>query len=119
MSSIEAAFAAVITKFGWLKFSTFAAALAGAALMIIFRPPKNRKELFLQGIVALSSSFLFGPLAVKAASTWTGFGVEDVLIPAHALVGALSWGIFGGLATLRDKVATDPKGAIQDVKDSV
>jgi hypothetical protein len=32
----------------------------GAAMMAVFRPPKSRKELFLQGAVALGTSLMFG-----------------------------------------------------------
>lgn len=119
MSSIESAIGVLIAKVGWLKFSTFAAALAGAAVMIVFRPPATRKEMFLQGVIALSASFMFGPFFVKVAQSWTGFGVEDVLIPTHALVGALSWGAFGGVAAYRDKLSSSPKEAVQDVKDVI
>jgi len=37
-------------------------------------------------------------------------------VSVNGLVGALSWGLFGGLAHLRDKVETDPEQVIKDVK---
>lgn len=102
----------LITKFGWIKLITLGAAGIGAGMMAIFRPPKSRREMFYQGLVALGSSLLFGntiastlihtvPLLQEATA-----GFEDYLqflIAIHGVVGALSWGAFGGLAHLRDK----------------
>lgn len=119
MSSIESALGVLIAKFGWLKFTTFAAALAGAAMMAIFRPPKTRKELFLQAVVALACSYMFGPMGISIAENWMSVPPERLIAPVHGMIGALSWGAFGGLAHLRDKLSVDPKGAIQDVKDVV
>lgn len=101
-----------ITKFGWIKLFTLGAAAAGAALMAIFRPPQSRKEVFYQGLVALGSSLLFGNTIAQALSSsfdflnQTGTFEDHVqyLVSVHALVGALSWGVFGGLAHFRDKV---------------
>lgn len=100
------------------KVLAFLPALLGAALMAVFRPPKTRKEMFWQGAVALGSSFLFGPLAVSIASQWLPAG-DDLRVAVYGLMGALSWGAFGGLAHMRDKVAKDPIAAIKEVKDLV
>lgn len=126
MESGSAAGLAAITKFGWIKFASLGAALMGAGIMAIFRPPKTRKELFTQGLVALGTSLLFGnfianlflhylPLLDVAKAS-----LEDLLtfhIAIHGLIGAMSWGIFGGLAHLRDKVEADPVQAVKDVRD--
>lgn len=106
---------ALIAKYGWLKLATLGAALGGAVLMAVFRPPKNRKEMLLHALVALGSSFLFGDFAYQNINKW--FEMDYVAV--HGLVGAMSWGVFGGLATFRDKFAADPVQAVKDVKDVI
>ncbi len=106
----ESGLGIIIAKIGVIKFLTLGAAGLGAALMAIFRPAKSRKELFYQAVVALSSSLLFGNTAASAlanaisALSFT-YGTEEhiqYLVSVHALVGAMSWGLFGGLAHVRD-----------------
>jgi hypothetical protein len=125
MESGSAAGLAAITKYGWIKFASLSAALVGAGMMAIFRPPKTRKEMFTQGLVALGSALLFGnfianlflhyiPLLDVAKAS-----LEDLLtfhIAVNGMVGAMSWGLFGGLAHLRDKVESDPVQAVKDVR---
>lgn len=115
-----------VWKFGLIKLLAFGSALLGAGLMAIFRPPKTRREMFMQGVVALSSSFLFGGVAVSAIAGYTGWvslitsSFSDIIqfnIMVHGLIGALSWGVFGGLAVLRDKFGSDPIAAIKDIKE--
>lgn len=98
------------------KALAFLPALIGAALMAVFRPPKSRKEMLLQAMVALGASFLFGNTAFNLVDGWLHVGPDgkDAVL---GLVGALSWGAFGGLAHMRDKVAADPIQAIREVKD--
>ncbi len=112
-------------KFGLIKLLAFGSALLGAGIMAIFRPPRTRREMFMQGVVALSSSFLFGGVAVGAIAGYTGWinlitaPFTDIIqfnIMVHGLIGALSWGVFGGLAVLRDKFGSDPIAAIKDLK---
>lgn len=93
----------MILKFGWFKIITLGAALVGAALMAVFRPPKNRKEMFLQALTALGASLLFGTTATNFASYYLPFTMESEMV--HGLVGAFSWGVFGGIAHLRDSLA--------------
>lgn len=128
MSSIETAIAAIATKYGWLKLFTLGASLGGAALMAVFRPPKTRKEMFLQAVVALGASLLFGgTLADYLASVFTFINLEtspfgkviQFQVTVHGLLGALSWGLFGGLAHLRDKIEKDPVQAVKDIKDAL
>lgn len=104
---------AAITKYGWMKFGALGAAGLGALMMAVFRPPKTRKEMFLQGLVALGSSFLFGDFAYRAAVYYLPFQVDYIAV--HGFVGAISWGIFGGLAMYRDKLAS--KSIDESVKD--
>lgn len=117
---------AALTKFGWLKFASLGAALIGAGLMAMSRPPKTRREQFYQAATALGSSLLFGDFVVRYAATYFPFvnlltdSYFDVLtfyVTVHGLVGAMAWGLFGALGTFRDKVSKDPIGAAKDVKD--
>ncbi len=106
---------AAISNFGWIKFASLGAALIGAGMMAIFRPPQSRKEMFQQGAVALGCSLLFGDTAVAwAVSAFPSIPLTSPAI--YGLIGAMSWGAFGGLAHLRDKVAKDPVETIKDVK---
>ena len=116
---------ATLTKFGWLKIASLGAAGIGAGLMALSRPPKTRREQFYQGLTALGSSALFGDFAVRWAATFFSFvnlatdSIFDVYtfyISIHGLVGAMAWGLFGALGTLRDKVAKDPIGTIKDAQ---
>ena len=125
MESGGAAGIAAITKFGWIKFASLGAALMGAGIMAAFRPPKTRKEMFTQGLVALGTAFLFGNFIANLFLYYvpildiTKASLEDVLtfhIAVNGLVGAMSWGLFGGLAQIRDRVQTDPIQAIQDAR---
>lgn len=126
MSLESGALGALIAKYGWLKLFTLGAALLGASLMAAFRPPKSRKEVMLHAMVALGCSFLFGDTAVRLADSFFDFidlntaAYWDFLqfyIATHGLVGAASWGLVGGLATLRDKFAADPTGTVKEIKD--
>lgn len=123
--SVETGAGVIIGKFGAMATLGAVAALLGAGIMAIFRPPKTRKELFLQGAVALASSFLFGGTAVKVLAHFTGWvnlttdnivDISQFTMMVYGLIGALSWGAFGGLAELRDKIAKDPIQAVKDVK---
>jgi hypothetical protein len=128
MAAIETGSAwgiAALTKFGWLKLFSLSGALAGAGMMALFRPPKTRKELFIQGAVALTASLLFGNVVTDLADFWLDFidlntaplqRVIEFTVTVHGLVGAMSWGIFGGIAQFRDKLANDPLAAIKEVK---
>lgn len=114
--SIEGAGLAVLIK---TKLLAFAPALVGALLMAVFRPPKTKKEMFWQGAVALGGSFLFGGVATGIVGSWMPQGV-DPTVAVHGLIGALSWGAFGGLAHWRDeRLAKDPIAAIKEVKDVI
>ncbi len=117
-----------IWKFGLLKLLGLGAAIIGAGIMAIFRPPKTRRELFLQCAVALGASLLFGGSAVKALDFYFDWidlstaSLEDIFQftgAVHGLLGAMSWGIFGGISVLRDRLGRDPVQAAKDVKDAL
>lgn len=128
MSLESGAIGALIAKYGWLKLFTLIAALGGAGIMAIFRPPKTRKEVILQGLVAIGGSIMFGGVIAEYLDYLLDFidlstaptdRVVQFQIAVHGVVGALSWGIFGGLAHFRDKFSTDPVGAVKDAKDII
>lgn len=91
------------------------AAAVGVGIMAIMRMPKTRMEMFYQGMVAIAASILFGDSVASFAAYYFPFKIEPAAI--HGFVGALSWGIFGGLAHLRDKVESKPLDeSINDVR---
>lgn len=124
--SIETGVAsALIAKYGWLKLFTLCAALGGASMMAIFRPPKSKKEMFYQGAVALGCSLMFGDVLANMIDYWFDFinmatgPREEVIqfqVAVHGMLGAFSWGLYGGIAALRDKFGSDPVQAVKDVK---
>lgn len=126
MMATEAAGLGLLAKFGWIKAATLGAALAGAGMMAIFRPPKTRKELFSQGLVALGSSLLFGntvalwiahvfPFIDLATTSLENY--VQYLVSVHGLVGALSWGLWGGFSVFRDKTGSQSiTDTVKDVK---
>lgn len=113
-------------KFGTIKLLGLGSALLGAGIMAIFRPPPTRKEMFMQGAVALASSLLFGGSAVTALAGFSFFEINLASSPmadivqfnamVHGLIGAMAWGVFGGLAVLRDKFSSDPVQTVKDIK---
>lgn len=121
----SSALGVLIIKYGWIKLLTVGAALFGAGLMCMFRPPKTKKELFYQGAVALGCSMMFGDVFSQMFDFWFDFidlkvapkeQVIQFIVAVHGLVGAMSWGVFGGMAVLRDKFGTDPVGTVKDIK---
>jgi len=120
MSLESGALGALVAKIGMAKTIGLGAALIGAAIMCVFRPPKTRKELFYQGAVALGGSMLFGSFGVALVDSWLHLGSESLIAPVYGLIGALSWGAFGGMAHWRDeKLAKDPLQAVKDVHDII
>lgn len=125
MSLEGGALGAIIAKYGALKLLTIGAALVGASLMAIFRPPKTKKELFYQGAVALGCSLMFGDVVASMIDYWFDFinmatspreAVIQFVVAVHGLVGAFSWGLFGGIAAMRDKFGSDPMQVYKDLK---
>lgn len=96
--------------------------------MAAFRPPKSRKEMFLQAAVALGTSLLFGDTIAQWAGTFFTFidlKTADYMeymkfyVTVHGLVGAMSWGFWGGLAHYRDRFAVAPAEAVKEIKDDI
>lgn len=108
----------VIMKFGWIKFAALGAAGLGALLMAISRPPQSKREMFLQGFTALGTSFLFGDLAYVMCTYYLPFAVDFTAV--HGILGALSWGLFGGIAHFRDKLGSKSLDeTFKDVKNNL
>lgn len=125
MSLEGGAVGALIAKYGAVKLVTVFAALSGAGMMAIFRPPKTRKEVFYQGAVALGCSLMFGDVVASMIDYWFDFinmssspreQVIQFMVAVHGMVGAFSWGIYGGIAVLRDKFGSDPVQTVKDIK---
>lgn len=125
MSLEGGAVGAIIAKYGALKLLTVGAALIGASMMAIFRPPKTKKEMFYQGAVALGCSLMFGDVVASMIDYWFDFinmstspreAVIQFVVAVHGLVGAMSWGMFGGIAYLRDRFGSDPIQVYKDLK---
>jgi len=85
--------------------------VVGALMMAFFDPPKDRKVMFKQAIVAAVSSLFFGPVAMRVVDHYVGFvdltqtaGLETLewAAPVYFLIGAFSWGIFGAAVKLRE-----------------
>ena len=96
--------------------------------MAMFRPPKTKKETLYYGVAALGASLLFGGTMVKLLDhylEWINLAAssfEDIVqfnITVHGLVGATSWGLFGAIASLRDKFAADPIGTVKEIKNDI
>jgi hypothetical protein len=118
MSLESGVLGALIYKLGFVKLLGFGAALVGAGVMAIVRPAPTRKELFLQALTALAGSLLFGGFAVQAVVyyfTWAA-GSYEAIGAIHGLIGAISWGIFGGIAVIRERLAKDPTQLAKDVR---
>lgn len=97
--------------------------LLGAAFIAAVDPPKTRKQLFLQAAVAIMLSLVVGPIAVSAFDYYLDFVdlskvpiqlYMEVAAPIYALIGAMSWGVVGFLAKLRDLVNTDGARILKD-----
>jgi hypothetical protein len=123
MAAIESG-AGAIGIFG--KVAVIAGAgLLGAAAMAAFDPPTTKKQLFVQAAIALGCSFMFGPTAVKAADFYFDFinlaGVSnwiefmETAAPIYALVGALSWGFVGLVASLRKLIRNKGANSLFDL----
>lgn len=108
----------LITNYGWLKFGTLAAAGLGALLMAMSSPPKTKREMFFQGLTALGTSFLFGDVLWLLCVQYSPFIADRVAV--HGLLGALSWGLFGGLVHFRTKLGSKSLDeTFKDVKNNI
>ena len=113
---------ALVYKIGAAKLIGLGAELLGAAMMAVFRTPANKAELFKQAFVALGASLILGPFGVFFLLKWLELQADPLALYSvvgivHGLIGAFSWGIFGGIAVLRDKLSKDPVQTVKDVKD--
>lgn len=108
MPTIEGGIATIIAKYG---LGTLLAAVGGAAIMAMFRPPKDRKEVLQHALVALGTSLILGSSVYNIVIQW--IPVNEIAV--HGLLGAVSWGLWAGIATYRDRFARAPVEAVKDV----
>lgn len=101
------------------KASTaFAAAVGvgtiGGLLMVMLDPPKTRRGMFVQSMVACIGSIVFGPIAVRLLDHYVDgidlagadvVSILEVAAPVFFVIGALSWGIAAALVRLRHIIA--------------
>jgi hypothetical protein len=85
--------------------------VVGALMMAVFDPPKDKKTMLKQALVAAVSSLFFGPAAVRTfdhffdfinLATASGLEVLEWGAPIYFLIGAFSWGAFGAAVRLRE-----------------
>lgn len=97
--------AGLLAKYG----AALGAGLLGALVIAAFDPPKTRKEVFGRAACAGVGSMVFGPFAVRGLSSlldWfapaslSGLEHIEMVIPVYFVLGAVSWGMFGALASL-------------------
>lgn len=101
------------------KVLAYLASFAGAVLIAMTRPPQTRKELFYHAAAAMLASYIFGDVVVAILDNWLALTREELIVPVYGFIGAMGWGIAGGLSTFSGKFAKDPVQAIKDVKDVV
>ena len=99
------------------KLFAYAAALGGALLIAMTRPPSSRKELFYHAATALIASALFGELGVSLLDSWLAVSREVLIVPVYGFIGSMGWGIAGALSTFSERFAKDPTQAVKDVRD--
>ena len=129
MSDPASGFAgALMMKFGFLRALGICSALIGAGMMVVFKPPQTRKSLFMHGLVALGCSILFGGFFVSFLDSYFEWidmhtaQLEDMLqfyVAVHGLLGAMSWGVVGGLYHFMTKFSNDPVKLAKDIKEIV
>ena len=87
----------------------FSAGVLGACVIAAVDPPKTRWEMFARALAAGVGSLFFGPTLVKYLdyrSDWIDLAtaplldIVEAVAPVYLIVGCLSWGVFGALATL-------------------
>lgn len=117
--------------FGWKVLGIsglVASGILGAILMAIFEPPKDKKTLFGQAAVAGVGSLFFGPVAVRALDFYfdfinltnaTALEALETAAPVYLLIGAMSWGVFGALAKLREIIREKGAAKVAEQVDKV
>lgn len=104
-------FAGLVVKLGFMA----AIGAVGGLIISLFDKAESRTERALQAGSAGVASAVFGKAATAvAAAHITSVPKEDLLIPVCFLVGALSWGVFGALAKLRQAIRDKGASAVTD-----
>lgn len=100
---------------------------AGAALLTAMciaaaRPPKTKQELFVRAFVAITTSVLFGGVAVAAADFYIPFidvassVFSEFHAAVHGVVGGAAWFVWGGIAETLNEFKTKPLEFLTSVK---
>lgn len=104
------------------------AAVIGAGLMAATRPPATRKQLAVYAGVALGSSLLFGnqvAFAIDPYVDWVDLRRDgawealDYYVAVHGLVGAVSWGVWGYVAGVVERVRNSDEGIVAALKKAI
>lgn len=99
------------------------AGLVGGLMMIALDPPKSKRQMFGQALVACISSAMFGPIAVRVADhylPWIDLANADALTaievsgPVFFVIGSLSWGLAGAAVHLRHIIADRGADVVAD-----
>lgn len=87
----------------------FSAGVLGACVIAAVDPPSTRREMFTRALAAGVGSLFFGPAIVRLLDHWavwvdlntaSSMEVVEYAAPVYLVIGCLSWGVFGALATL-------------------
>ena len=105
---------------GWKLLSLIGVGAIGAVVMAAVEPPKSRRMLFAQAMVAGVMAPIFTPGAVRALVSmgWVdlaGAGIErwgEVALPVGFLIGSLSWGAAAALVKLSSILRDRGAGAV-------
>lgn len=99
------------------------AGLVGGLMMIALDPPRTKRQMLGQAIVACIGSAMFGPIAVRVANhylPWIDLANADAITaievsgPVFFVIGSLSWGLAGAVVHLRRLIADKGADAVAD-----
>ncbi len=109
---------------GGAKLFAVLAGVAGAALMVAIRPNLTRKQMALHAATAGAMSYFLTSPVIRLASgfgwleidKWPVDDARDIHVAVAFFIGAMSWGIVGGLYWFSEKFGTNPIEAIQAIR---
>lgn len=114
----------IVAAKGGAKLFAVLAGVAGAALMVAIRPNLTRKQMALHAATAGAMSYFLTSPVIRLASgfgwleidKWPVEDARDIHVAVAFFIGAMSWGIVGGLYWFREKFGTNPIEAIQAIR---
>lgn len=110
------------------KLAGVFAAVIGAGIIAATRPPATRGQLFAHAAVAIGSSILFGHQVAVAldpyvywvdlaqAGPWESL---DYYVAVHGLVGAASWGVWGYISSIIERVRSSDEGLLVALRNAI